>query len=125
MALTGLTRCNMKHAVGQVLIHISNVLGVGRFFALGGRRAACFLRLSCCVQLERSCVSILFPSLYTPWRCRSVSFIFVCVFFFPVAYACVAPVALMCVLMTMLRAIVAAIAAADESDYVLMMVMLW
>lgn len=49
---------------------------------------------------------------------------FVCVFLFSVAYACVAPMALMCVL-TMSRAEVAAVAAADESDYVLMMVMLW
>lgn len=38
---------------------------------------------------------------------------------------CVAPVALLCVLMTMSRAVVVNIAVADESDYVLMMVMLW
>lgn len=41
--------------------------------------------------------------------------------FFPVAYTCVVLMALMCVLMTMSCAVVAAIATADKSDYVLIM----
>lgn len=107
-----------------MLTLVSVVLGIGKYFALRGRRAACFLRLSCCIQLERSCVSVLFPSLYMGWQRLSVLFVFVSAFFFSWC-TCVAPVALLCVLMTMSRAVVVNIAVADESDYVLMMVMLW
>lgn len=79
-----------------------------------------FVRLSyhICSAGERSgvfvCISIFCMFAVTV----SVSFFIIFLFCFSVAYVCVAPVALMCVPMTMSRAVVAAVAAADESDYI-------
>lgn len=93
----------------------------GRYSAHGGQCVACFCAFVVpylfCWRAQR-CICLYFHLLYVRRDGVGQFLYYFFLFCFSVAYVCVAPVALMCVPMTMSRAVVAAVAAADESDYI-------